>query len=312
LARSSFTLEVAPPFRLDLTVWALRRRPVNQIDRWDGAAWRRTVIAGDGPVELAVTQVASMERPRLKVEMAGAPSEASESLIRQTLNRALGIDIDLALFYAMAARDSRLNELAGPFRGMRPPKFPTIFEALANGVTCQQLSLEAGLALLNRLVASHGQAPPFPPGAEKAFPRPCDLASANLQSLRALGFSRAKGVALIETASAAERRDIDLERLGNLDDAALCAKLDDLRGVGRWTAEYVLLRGFGRLNIFPGDDVGARNGLQRWLRLPRPLDYEGAKKILREWRPYGGLVYLHLLLKNLEEKGLIAGTEHRG
>jgi DNA-3-methyladenine glycosylase II len=310
LAQRSFTLEVAPPFRLDLTVWAVRRRAVNQIDRWDGAAWRRTIFAGDAPVELAVTQVTSIERPRLKVEMAGAPSEASESLIRQTLNRTLGLEIDLAPFYAMAARDSRLNELAGWFRGMRPPKFPTIFEALANGVACQQLSLEAGLALLNRLVASYGQAPPSPPGGGKAFPRPRDLAAADLQSLRALGFSRAKGLALIETASAAE--DIDLEGLGNLDDAALCAKLDDLRGVGRWTAEYVLLRGFGRLNVFPSDDVGARNGLQRWLGLPRPLDYAGAKEILRDWRPYGGLVYLHLLLKSLQEKGLIAGIDHRG
>jgi DNA-3-methyladenine glycosylase II len=312
LAQPSFTLDVAPPFRLDLTVWALRRRPANQIDRWDGAAWRRTVFAGEVPVELTVTQVASTQRPRLMVEMLGAPSEASESLIRQTLNRALGTDIDLAPFYAMAVRDSRLNELAGRFRGMRPPKFPTIFEALANGVACQQLSLEAGLALLNRLVASHGQAPSSTPGEGKAFPRPCDLASADLQSLRALGFSRAKGLALIETASAAERRQIDLEGLGNLDDAALGGKLDDLRGVGRWTAEYVLLRGFGRLNIFPGDDVGARNGLQRWLGLTRPLDYEGAAKILREWRPYGGLVYLHLLLKSLQEKGLIAATENRG
>jgi DNA-3-methyladenine glycosylase II len=311
LAQPSFTLDVAPPFRLDLTVWALRRRPANQIDRWDGAAWRRTVFAGDAPVELAVTQAAGVERPRLQVEMLGAPSEASESLIRRMVIRALGTDIDLAPFYAMAACDSRLDELAGRFRGMRPPRFPTIFEALANGVACQQLSLEAGLALLNRLAAAHGQPPPSS-HAGKAFPRPRDLAAADLQSLRALGFSCAKGRALTETAAAAERREIDLEGLGNLDDAALCAKLVDLRGVGRWTAEYVLLRGFGRLNVFPGDDVGARNGLQRWLGLPRPLDYAGANEILREWRPYGGLVYLHLLLKSLQDKGLIAGTGPRG
>jgi DNA-3-methyladenine glycosylase II len=45
-------------------------------------------------------------------------------------------------------------------------------------------------------------------------------------------------------------------------------RLRALRGAGRWTAEYVLLRGFGRLHAFPGDDVGARNNLQRWLGLP--------------------------------------------
>jgi DNA-3-methyladenine glycosylase II len=75
--------------------------------------------------------------------------------------------------------------------------------------------------------------------------------------------------------------------------------------VGRWTAEYVLLRGLGRTNIFPGDDVGARNNLGRWLRLTKPLDYEGVRHILARWQRFGGLVYFHLLLDRLEEAGYL-------
>jgi DNA-3-methyladenine glycosylase II len=59
-------------------------------------------------------------------------------------------------------------------------------------------------------------------------------------------------------------RRIDLEAF-DLNDAGAVTRLLELRGVGRWTAEYVLLRGLGRTHIFPGDDVGARNNLQRWL-----------------------------------------------
>jgi DNA-3-methyladenine glycosylase II len=81
--------------------------------------------------------------------------------------------------------------------------------------------------------------------------------------------------------------------------ARLCA----LRGVGRWTAEYVLLRGLGRLHVFPGDDVGARNKLQRWLGLLEPLDYDGVQRTLAKWQPFQGLVYLHLLLKALQLEG---------
>jgi DNA-3-methyladenine glycosylase II len=79
----------------------------------------------------------------------------------------------------------------------------------------------------------------------------------------------------------------------------LCA----LRGVGRWTAEYVLLRGLGRLHVFPGDDVGARNNLQRWLGLLEPFDYDGVQRTLAKWQPFQGLVYLHLLLKALQLEG---------
>lgn len=76
-----------------------------------------------------------------------------------------------------------------------------------------------------------------------------------------------------------------------------------LRGVGRWTAEYVLLRGLGRINMFPGDDVGARNRLALWLRRDAPLDYEGVKRAVRRWQPYGGMVYFHPLLAGLTESG---------
>jgi DNA-3-methyladenine glycosylase II len=76
-----------------------------------------------------------------------------------------------------------------------------------------------------------------------------------------------------------------------------------LRGVGRWTAEYVLLRGLGRINVFPGDDVGARNSLERWLHIRNKLDYERTQKVLSKWRGYGGLIFLHLLLKSLDEAG---------
>jgi DNA-3-methyladenine glycosylase II len=301
--RSSFTVSVKPPFRLDLTVWALRRREINQIDRWDGLTYRRTLHSGTVLAELAVTQVGSAKAPRLHVQVTGAKSRRSHLLARKTLSRMLGLEIDLTPFYLLAKRDARLSALVDRFRGMRPPRVPTIFEALVNAIACQQLSLQVGLILLNRLAARYGQS--SLPEAGPAFPRPVDLASATRKSLRSLGFSRSKGFAIIELGSAIARRKIDLDVFEHLDDASVQEELENLRGIGRWTSEYVLLRGFGRLNIFPGDDVGARNSLRRWLRLRNPLDYQRTKAILQRWQPYGGLVYLHLLLNGLFESGAI-------
>jgi DNA-3-methyladenine glycosylase II len=78
-----------------------------------------------------------------------------------------------------------------------------------------------------------------------------------------------------------------------------------LRGVGRWTAEYALLRGLGRLNVFPGDDIGARNNLVRWLGCRGPLDYAHVQAAVSDWRPFAGLVYFHLLLASLAERGTL-------
>jgi len=68
----------------------------------------------------------------------------------------------------------------------------------------------------------------------------------------------------------------------------------------------VLLRGLGRISMFPGDDVGARNHLAEWLGRRQPLDYEGVKRAVARWQPYAGLVYFHLLLAGLTESGEMA------
>jgi len=78
-----------------------------------------------------------------------------------------------------------------------------------------------------------------------------------------------------------------------------------LRGVGRWTAEYVLLRGLGRLHVFPGDDVGAQKRLGRWVGRPDSLDYAGVRRAVEPWQPYAGAVYFHLLLDGLSHAGAL-------
>lgn len=272
-----FSLEPAPPFRLDLTAWALRRRAHNAIDRWDGRAYRRAVALGGRAVEVAAFQAGPPQAPRLTVAVAGPGLEAGE---RNALAGAL-------------------ERLAARFSGVKPPRFPTVFESLVNGIACQQLSLTVGIVLLNRLAERFG----LPAGEARAFPRPEDLAGQAPERLRALGFSRQKARALRELADDAAEGRVDLEGIAALDDEAAKKRLLELRGVGRWTAEYVLLRGLGRINVFPGDDVGARKRLAQWLDLPGPLDYAGVRRAVARWQPYAGMAYFHLLLRGLAETG---------
>jgi DNA-3-methyladenine glycosylase II len=217
-----------------------------------------------------------------------------------------GLNVDLGEFYRFAARDARLAPLAERFRGMRPPRFPTVFEALVNGFACQQMSLTLGIMLLSRLSQSYGLAASEEGRPSHAFPRPEDLAGLDLRALRPLGFSHQKSRAIIEAARAVCDGQLDLESLVDLPDDEAVERLEQLRGVGRWTAEYVLLRGLGRWHLFPGDDVGARNNLSRWLKLRKPLDYQRVKRILARWRGYGGLIYFHLLLDRLAAAHLLS------
>jgi DNA-3-methyladenine glycosylase II len=299
--RLTFQIEPVPPFRLDLTVQALRRRAVNAVDCFDGATYRRRLVVDQRPLGIEVVQVAPPQRPMLQVAVRGSNLPPStRSVARSALTRLLGLDRRLDDFYGAVADDPGLGQLARLLCGLKPPRFPTVFEALINAFACQQVTLSLGIQLLNRLAAACARSQDRSGDRAYAFPAPDDLAGRKADELRALGFSRQKGEAVIELARAVARSRFDLDELESLDDAAAVARLRSLRGVGRWTAEYVLLRGLGRLHVFPGDDIGARNNLQRWLGILEPLDYDGVQRVLARWHPFQGLVYLHLLLWGLQ------------
>jgi DNA-3-methyladenine glycosylase II len=310
MSLKAFLVEPVPPFRLDLTAWTLRRRADNAVDRWDGQTYRRVLPSPSGLLEVVVNQVGPPDAPRLSVSVEGQRlTSAVKGTVASALARLLGLDIDLAAFYRFAARQGRLGQLAGRFRGMKPPRFATVFEGVVNAIACQQVTLALGIQLLNRLAANYGPAIADADLAPHAFPRPEDLAGLKSDQLRALGFSTQKGRAMIELARLITEGRLDLDELAVLPDEQAVERLRSLPGVGRWSAEYVLLRGLGRVNVFPGDDVGARKRLRRWMDLPEPLTYEAVQQTLEHWQRYRGLIYFHLLLDRLEESGHVqAGT----
>ena len=302
-----FAIEVRPPFRLDLTVWALRRRPHNTIDIWDGTTYTRTLVAAASPVLVAVHQEPAEEPERvwLGVEVrrrGAAPSEAVVVEVRRILEAMLGLEVDLAGFYELAGSDERLAGLAERFRGVRPPRFASVFEALVNAVACQQLSLTVGIHLLDRLAAAYGPEVELR-GAPPGFPAAERLAAAEPSDLRRLGLSVGKARTIIGLARGVVSETLGLDTLAQADDEHAAAALVSLPGIGRWSAEYVLLRGLGRLGVLPGDDVGARNSLRQRFELPAPAGYDEVAALAKRWWPYGGLVYFHLLLDALARGG---------
>lgn len=303
----SFVLSPRPPFRLDLTVWLLRRRAHNLVDQWDGRTYQRVLMVQEAPVLGTVFQTGPPEDPELEVTIRGESLEVQDAApaLKATLTRLLGLDADLEGFYHFAEQDPRLQALVQPFRGVKPPRFPDIFEALVNAIACQQLSLTVGIHLLNRLATEYGPSFPCSNGPAAAFPRAVDLAKADPENLRHLGFSRSKGRTLIDLAQGVIQGRVDLKKLETRDDDQAVKYLEALRGIGRWSAEYVLLRGLGRWQVFPGDDVGARKRLQTWLERPEPLEDPEVSRLLARWQPFGGLVYFHFLLSHLAEEGVL-------
>ena len=99
VSQRSFSITPVPPFRLDLTAWALRRRPENAIDRWDGTTYQRVLMIDRQAVDVAVHQCGGPEEPHLEVELTGSRlTVQQEDFARMSLERMLGVHRDLRSF----------------------------------------------------------------------------------------------------------------------------------------------------------------------------------------------------------------------
>ena len=261
------------------------------------------MIIDDHPVAISVRQTAPAAL-EVVAEGPGA-SKKHASAIEAVVNRILGLSVDLRDFYRLAREDDAIGRLVNRLNGMKPVRFPANFEAFTNAVAAQLVSLTAGMHVVNRIAAKYGRICEIAGVPLHSCAEASELAGAEVEDLRALGLSRPKARYLIGLAQVASSSDPDFRSLDSLDDDAAIGALSRFAGVGRWTSEYVLLRGCGRVNIFPGDDVGGRNALRNYLGIRDELDYAGVHEALARWREWGGFIYFHLLVNALADKGIV-------
>jgi DNA-3-methyladenine glycosylase II len=171
----------------------------------------------------------------------------------------------------------RLIRAHGPY-GLQPRSGRSPFESLACAIAHQQLNGTAANTILGRFVKLF-------PG--RKFPRPEDLASVTDDAVRGAGFSRAKIAALRDLAVKALDGTVPSSRaIQKLNDNEIIARLSEVRGVGQWTVEMLLIFKLGRLDVLPVDDYGVRKGFMLAYRkrtLPKPT---ALLKHAERWRPY--------------------------
>ena len=171
----------------------------------------------------------------------------------------------------------RLIRTVGPFT-LKPRVGHSPFESLARAIAYQQLHDKAAESILKRFIA-------LLPG--RRFPRPDELLVMKSRAIRRAGFSRAKVAALRDLAAKALDGTVPASRVvRKLDDDAIIERLTQVRGIGRWTVEMLLIFQLGRPDVLPVDDFGVRNGFRiayGLRKMPTP------KEVLRygeRWKPH--------------------------
>ena len=287
---------VRTPYRLDLTAVVLRRLSTNAVDTFDGTTYRRLLGAPAAPTLLAVAQVAP-DALRVRLEGPRVDDVDPAAVVR----RMLGTDVSLAAFDVGARRVPWLAPLAAAARGVKPPRYPSLWETVVNSVVYQQVSLHAAGAILRRIIEHYAPAHEVGGVALRAFVPAEAILAADPPDLRALGLSINKVVTLKGVAQAIAAGALDEAALAALPTPALLSALVAHKGIGSWTAAVIALRGFARLDVFPMNDSGAVASLRA---LSGDPDLQ-PEPVIAALVPQQGMLYYHLLMARLAARGEI-------
>lgn len=232
----------------------------------------------------------SIAEVRLTVDgpVAAAEAPALEAMAR----RMLGLEQDVAAFEARYRTHPQLGGLLARQRGLRVPLTATPFEALVWAVTGQQISVAAAVSIRRRLLQETGLRHS---SGLLCHPEAHRLGELGEEALRRAGFSRAKAATLLALCEEVTAGRLPLERWQRtLPVEEMAMRLGAVRGIGPWTVNYTLLRGFGWLDGSLHGDVAVRRGLQRLLGEPEPPTEAEARRWLADFSPWRALLAAHL------------------
>jgi DNA-3-methyladenine glycosylase II len=202
---------------------------------------------------------------------------------------------DLGGFYQMARNDKILKKLAHKYFGLRIMCIPDLFEALVWAIMGQQINLPFAYTLKQRFVEQFGEFITFEGERFWSFPSFEKIASLNVDDLRKLQFTTRKAEYIIDIAKDMKSGKLTKELLLQKQDYHQVQKsLMLIRGIGAWTADYVMMKCLHQTSSFPIADVGLHNALKNLLGLKEKPTIEKIEEYAANWEGWQAYATFYL------------------
>jgi len=264
------------------------RDPESLCERVGDRRIAKALATQDGPVILEITLESDGVWCRAQSSM--RLSAASMAMLHRSAIKMLGLANDVSGFETRAGRDGRLAPVVARRRGLRLPLTPTGFDGLAWAIIGQQVNVKFATSLRCEIITLAGE----PIERMRAHPSAARVAQMDVQDLTARRFSRSKAEYLIGAAQKVVEGILDPEAFD--EGSAITAEkvLTSVRGIGTWTARYMLLRGVGFADCAPAGDSALGTALQRLHQLGERPDAKETETLMRAFSPHRSLATAHL------------------
>ena len=248
----------------------------------------RRLLDLDGQLVLAsVSSLGSLEKPELSVELQGEGLTSDNvEVATDKVAWILGVGQELEPFYASAQGDPAMAAITQRFHGLHMPHTASVFEALVLAILGQQIATNVARIIRTLLIETYGPRQTIDGETHYAFPRPETLAALRVEDLRGMKLSQRKAEYVHGIACTALDDPEFIEGLHHLDDEAVVRQITSLRGVGNWTAQWLLIRALGRPDALPLGDLALRRVVSRLYFQDEPMNDSQVEEFCRRWSPY--------------------------
>ncbi len=283
----SGAIELSPvaPFDFDLALRFLQVWPATVLEKIADGRYRRAVKIAGHDVLLSIHSTGTHMRPRLVLEVCGAGIDArvveqAAALVRRTF----ALDVDPTPFLQAAQADPILAQLVARLHALRPMLIIDPFEAVLWTILGQQINLAFARRLKQALIEMCGSRLEVNGELFGLFPQPAEVMALDPERMRQRQFSRQKAAYVKETAAVVLSGRLDFEALRTAPADQALAALTGINGIGRWTAEYVLIRALGFRDAIPAADVGLRKAIGRAYGLERAATEDEVRSLPANWQ----------------------------
>ncbi|MDW3648200.1 MAG: DNA-3-methyladenine glycosylase [Bacteroidia bacterium] len=222
-------------------------------------------------------------------------SSGLADLLPEYLSTWFDLDQDLDKFYQLVKEDGLLAPLSSSLYGLRVVGVHGLFEALSWAIIGQQVNLSFAYSMKKRLIENYGSSLLYRDKNYWSFPEPKAIMQAKIEDLMGLSISRRKAEYLIEVANQMEKGDLSIENLQKLGKAEeIEKKLCKIRGIGPWTANYVMLRCLRIPSAYPVGDAGLQNAVKQRLKMVRKPSSEELYSLAENWKGWEAYATFYL------------------
>lgn len=286
------TLSLPAGFRPEYPLAYHGRDKLSVSERVDGRTITKTLLISNAAHRLEI-DLADCDHPtrpvaRLRIDHDAFAPEAAQAIAV----RMLGLASDPVGFEALVAPRADNAQIVGARSGMRIPLTADVWDAVCWAVIGQQINLTFAAALRRAMIERAGVL--HAESGLYAHPDPARVAALEMEDLTALRFSRSKASYLIGVARLIAEGILSLDALAAGTSAEAETALVAVRGIGTWTARYILLRGFGFPDMAPIGDSGLATALQRLHGLAERPDIKAQEASMLAFAPHRSLATTHL------------------